>query len=128
MSKQFLANYLLKSSTIGEGHHLVGSSLEVVKDKFSILASPNCGNFVFGSKCFVRNGMEIMDSIMAFEDHSTFKFVHGNWFPRQSEDKVFVFKKSLDFPSNDVELVKRMQVGGGGTWRTLQLCLTILNM
>ena len=39
--KQFLADYLLKSPANGENHHLVGSFLEVVKDKFSILASPN---------------------------------------------------------------------------------------
>ena len=33
-SKQLLADYLLRSPTIGESHHLVGSSLEVVMDKF----------------------------------------------------------------------------------------------
>ena len=41
-SKQFLANYLLKSPYNGKNHHLVGSFLKVVIDKFSILASPNC--------------------------------------------------------------------------------------
>ena len=41
-SKQFLADYLLKSLASGKNHHLVGSYLEVVMDKFNILASPNC--------------------------------------------------------------------------------------
>jgi hypothetical protein len=41
-SKQFLADYLLKSPANVEGHHLVGSSIEVVMDKFSTLASSNC--------------------------------------------------------------------------------------
>ena len=109
-SKQLLADYLRKSPTIGEGHHLVGSSLEVVMDKYSTLASPNCCNFVFGSKRFVHSGMETMESIMALKDHSTFKFVHGSRFPRQSKDKVFVLKMFIDLPGNNVKLVKRMQV------------------
>ena len=49
-NKQFLADYLLKSPSNGERHHLAGSSLEAVMDKFSILTSPNCRNFVSGSK------------------------------------------------------------------------------
>ena len=131
MAYQCLANNVLKTPTainsaivLGKGHHLIGSSLEVVMDKFSIFASPNFCNFVSGSKRFVRTGMGTMDSIMALKDHSTFKFVHGNWFPGQSKDKVFVFKMSIDLPSSGVELVKRMQVGGG-TWITLGLCLTM---
>jgi hypothetical protein len=111
-SKQFLADYLLKSLANVEGHHLVGSSLEVVMDKFSTLASSNYRNFVSGSKHFLRSGMGTMDSIMALKDHSAFKFVHGSRFPRQSKDKMFVFKMSVDLPGTGVELVKRMQVGG----------------
>jgi hypothetical protein len=111
-SKQFLADYFLRSPTVGEGHHLVGSSLEVVMDKFSTLAFPNCRNFVSGSKCFVRSKMKTMDSIMALKDHYAFKFVYGSRFPGQLKDKVFVFKMSVDLPRNGVELVKRMQVGG----------------
>ena len=47
-SKQFWVDYLLKSPTINEGYHLVGSSFGVVMDKFNILVSLNCCNFVFG--------------------------------------------------------------------------------
>jgi hypothetical protein len=108
-SKQFLADYLLKSPANVESHHLVGSSLEVVMDKFNTFASPNCRNFVSGSKHFLRSGMGNMDSIMALKDHSAFKFIHGSRFPGQSKDKGFVFKMSVDLPSSGVELVKRMQ-------------------
>src|ERR1700737_852172 len=110
-NKQFLADYLLKSPASGDKHHLVGSSLKVVIDKFNTLASPNCRNFVSGSKRFVHSGMGTMDSIMALKDHSAFKFVHGSRFPGQSNDKMFVFKISIDLPGNGVELVKKMQVG-----------------
>jgi hypothetical protein len=111
-SKQFLADYLLKFPTNVKDHHLVGSSLQVVMDKFNTLASPNCRNFVSGSKRFLRSGMETMDNIMAFKDHSAFKFVHGSRFPGQSKDKVFVLKMFVDISSSGMELVKKMQVGG----------------
>ena len=111
-SKQLLADYLFKSPANVEGHHLVRSSLEVVMDKFNTLASSNYRNFVFGSKCFLRSGMGIMDSLMALKDHSTFNFVHGNRFPRLSKDKVFDFKMFVNLPSSGVKLVKKMQVGG----------------
>jgi hypothetical protein len=110
-NKQFLADYLLKSPANVEGHHLVGSSLEVVMDKFSTLVSPNCCNFVSRSKRFLRSGMGTMDGIMALKNHSAFKFVHSSWFPGQSKDKMFVFKMSIDLPGSGVELVNRMQVG-----------------
>ena len=41
-SKQFMVDYLLKSPASGENHQLVNSSLDVVTDKFSTLASSNC--------------------------------------------------------------------------------------
>ena len=126
LSKQFLVDYLLKYSASGENHHLVGSSSEVVMDKFSTLASPNCRNFVSGSKYFLRCRMRNMDSIMALKDHFAFKFVHGSRFPGQSKDKVFVFKMSVDLPSIGVELVKKMQIGG--MWRIHGLCLTMSNV
>ena len=63
-------------------------------------------------KAFLRSGIWTMDSIIIFKDHFAFKFVHGSRFPRQSKDKVFVFKMFVDLPSSSVELVKRMQVGG----------------
>ena len=95
-------------------------------DKFGTLASPNCRNFVSGSKSFLRIGMRTMDSIMALKDHSTFIFVHDSRFSGQSKDKVFVFKMSLDLPGSGVRLVKKMQVGG--IWRIHGLCLTMSNI
>jgi enoyl-[acyl-carrier-protein] reductase (NADH) len=80
VSKQFLADYLLKSFANVKGHHLVGSSLEVVMDKFNILASSSCYNFVSRSKRFLRSEMRTMNSILALKDPSAFKFVHGSRF------------------------------------------------
>ena len=81
-------------------------------DKFNTLASLNCRNFVFGLKCFVHSEIRIMNSIMAFKDHSAFRFAHDSRFAWQSKDKVFVFKMSLDLACNNMEFVKRMHVGG----------------
>ena len=60
-SKQFLTCYFLKSLVSGKCHHLVGSSLKVVMDKFNTLASPNYRNFVFGSKCFLCSRLKTME-------------------------------------------------------------------
>ena len=49
-SKKFLADYPFKSPSNDGGHHIAGKSLEVIMDKFSINASPNCRNFVSDSK------------------------------------------------------------------------------
>ena len=107
-SKQFLANYFLKSPTSGEGHHLVGSGLEVVMNKYDTFASSNYCNFLSGSKHFLHSRMGIMDSITVLKDQSAFKFVHGSRFPGQSKDKVFIFKMYVDFLGSGVELVKKI--------------------
>ena len=90
----FLVDSLLEFPSNSERHHLACSSLKVVMDKFSTLASPNCCNFILGSKRFVRSRMGTMDSIMAFKDHSGFKYIRGSRFLRQSKNKVFVSKMS----------------------------------
>ena len=77
-------------------------------DKFKTLASPNCQNFVSGSKHFVCSGMGMIDSIMMLKGHSCFKYVHGSKLPRYSRDKVFVFKLSMDLPRSGLDLVKRV--------------------
>lgn len=57
VSKNFLVDYLLKSLKVGEGHHLVGSSLEVAMDKIHnnlwIQIHSDYQDFVTGSKQFV---------------------------------------------------------------------------
>lgn len=50
-------NILFKFPSNGEGYHLANSSLEVVMDKFSTLASPNCRNFILVSKSFAHSEM-----------------------------------------------------------------------
>ena len=85
MSKQFFAYYLLKSPSNSGGHHLACPSLEIIMDKCSTLASPNCHNFILGSKRFIRSGMGgTMDSIMALKNHLAFKYNYGCRFPGQS--------------------------------------------
>ena len=87
LSEQVLPHYLLKSLTNNaralylsmttyndEHHHLIGSSLEVVMDKFSVLAFPNCHDFMFYSKQFVLGWMGTMDKIMMLKVHSTSKY------------------------------------------------------
>ena len=69
MTKQILAYYLLKSPSNGDGHLLAYLFLEVIMDKFNILASPYCRNFVLGCKHFVSNGMGMMGSLMVFNVH-----------------------------------------------------------
>jgi hypothetical protein len=107
-NKKILTDYRLKSPSNSKGHHLVGSSLEVVINKFSTLASLYCRNFVSGSRRFVRSGMSTMDSMMALKDHSGFKYVHGSRYLGQSKDKVFVFKILVDLLGSGIDLVKRM--------------------
>lgn len=62
--------------------------------------------------------MGAMDNIMAFKDHYGFKFAHGRRYPRQSKDKVFVFKMSMDLSYKGVNLVKWTHVAGvmENTW------------
>ena len=55
VSKKFLTNHLLKFPSNGEGYHKASWLLEIVMDKFSILASLNCHEFISGSKRFVRS-------------------------------------------------------------------------
>ena len=81
-------------------------------DKFSTLVSLDYRNSVAGSKSFIRSWMGSLDSIMALKNHYGIKYVHDRRFPRQSRDKIFVFKMSVDLGGSGVTLVKRMQYGG----------------
>jgi len=46
---------------------------------------------------------------MAFKDHYWFKNMHDSGFPRQSKDKVFVFKMIVDLAGSKINLVRCMQ-------------------
>lgn len=81
-------------------------------DKFGTLGSPNCRNFVWGSKHFIRSGMNMIDSIIALKDHLGFKYVYGNIFSGQSKNKIIFFRISFYFSDCGLIHVKRMQVGG----------------
>jgi hypothetical protein len=54
----------------------------------------------------------VYDSIMAMKTYTTIEYVHGNVFPGQGKDKVYVFKMLVDGPGSGVDLIKRMQPGG----------------
>lgn len=45
-SKHFVANYILELFLQGQKNHLHGTSVEVVMQNFSTMASPNCRSFV----------------------------------------------------------------------------------
>lgn len=49
-SKQFFADYLLKTPLVGERIHLHEVTLEAVMYKFATLMFPNCRNFMARSK------------------------------------------------------------------------------
>ena len=49
-SKQFFADYLLKTPLVGESIHLHEVTLEAVMYKFATLMFPNCRNFMARSK------------------------------------------------------------------------------
>jgi len=40
------------------------------------------------------------------------KFIHDSIFPKQGQEKVYLFKMLVDGPGSGVHLVKRMQPGG----------------
>ena len=107
-SQAFLSDYLFNTPTQEEKQ----LNLESVMDKFSYLASPNCRNIVSGSKRVLKPKAGPMESIIALKNNPKFKFVHENRFPGQSNDKVFVFKMSVDLEGSGVDLVRRMQPGG----------------
>jgi hypothetical protein len=77
-SKHFLFDYLLKTLILGEKHHIHGTSLKNVIDKFTTLSSTNCRNFVAGARKSVHNGMDRIDTIMPLKDNLKFKYFQDN--------------------------------------------------
>jgi hypothetical protein len=55
---------------------------------------------------------------MAMQRYTIIEYIHGNIFPGQGKDKVYVFKMLVDGAGSGVNLVKRMQPGGDleNTW------------
>lgn len=105
---------ILRGLLVERRNHLHWASLKVVLDKISTLVSLNCRNFVAWSKRFICNRMGTMNSIMVLKDHFGFKFIHNSRFPRQTKEKVFVFKMSVNLPINGISLVNKMQIGQRG--------------
>jgi hypothetical protein len=108
-SKEFLNKYLIHNSP-GPKKMLWDKALEDVLDKFEHINSPNLRNMISLSRSGGKGGA--YDSIMAMKRYTTIEYIHGNVFPGQGKDKVYVFKMLVDKPGSGVDLVKRMQPGG----------------
>lgn len=61
---------------------------------------------------FVPSEMFTMESTMTLKDHSGFKYVNGSIFPRQSKNKLFVFKFSIHLLGSGVDVVKCILIRG----------------
>jgi hypothetical protein len=59
-SKQFLANYLFKTPTFGEKHHLWGTYLEVATNQFATILETPLPN---------QRSMDTMDNIMELKEY-----------------------------------------------------------
>jgi hypothetical protein len=108
-SKEFLDKYLIYSGP-GPKKMLWGQELEDVLDKFEHLSFPNLRNTISLYRSGGKKGA--YDSIMAMKTYTTIEYIHGNVFPGQGKDQVYVFKMLEDEPGSGVDLVKRMQPGG----------------
>lgn len=83
-TKHFLADWLLKTLSNGDNHHLHEAFLEIDMERFTTLASPNNINFVLGLKRFVCSGMGTTVISPLSKDHLRFKFVKDNCVPSSS--------------------------------------------
>jgi hypothetical protein len=108
-SKKFLNGYL-NHSGLGPKKMLQGKALEDVLDKFEILSSPNLRNKISLLRSGGKGGA--FDSIMAIKSYTIIVYIHGNIFPRQGKDKIYVFKMLVDQPGSGVDLVKHIQPRG----------------
>jgi hypothetical protein len=104
-----LDKYLIHTGP-GPKKMLRGQELEDVLDKFEHLSSPNLRNTISLYRSGGKRGA--YDSIMAMKTYTTIEYVHGNVFPSQGKEKVYIFKMLEDGPRSGVHLVKRMQPGG----------------
>jgi hypothetical protein len=109
-SKEMLDSELVHN---GEGpkEKLTGQSLEAVMDKYELLASPSVRNNIVSLK-HTPGKTGVIDSIMALKDSSKIDFIHGNIFPGQGKEKVFLFKMLTEGDGSGVDLIKRIQPGG----------------
>jgi hypothetical protein len=105
-SKEFLDKYLIHNG-LRPKKMLRGQELEDVMDKFEHLSSPNLRNTISLSRSGGKRGA--YDSIMAMQRYTTIEYIHGNVFPGQGKDKVYIFKMLVDGSGSSVDLVKRMQ-------------------
>jgi hypothetical protein len=104
--KEFLDKYLIHSGPRPK-KMLRGQELEDVLNKFEHLSSSNLRNTISLRRSGGKRGA--YDNIMAMKTYTTIEYIHGNVFPSQGKEKVYVFKMLEDGPGSSVDLVKRMQ-------------------
>jgi hypothetical protein len=104
--KEFLDGYLIHSGPKSK-EMLWDKALEDNLEKFEILSSSNVRNMITSLR---SGGKErAYDSIMIMKRYVTIEYIHGNVFPGQGREKVYVFKMLVDGPKSGVDLVKHMQ-------------------
>jgi hypothetical protein len=107
--KEFLDGYLIHSGPKSK-EMLWDKALEDNLEKFEILSSSNVRNMITSLR---SGGKErAYDSIMIMKRYVTIEYIHGNVFPGQGREKVYVFKMLVDGPKSGVDLIKHMQPGG----------------
>lgn len=104
-------NYLLKSSTNIKGHNLVGSSLEVVTEKFIMLPP-----WIVIISCLDQSDlyvikMKTMNGIMALKNHSNSNLLCKQ-IPGAIKRQSVCFKISIDLLYKCCKACKRTYVEG----------------
>jgi hypothetical protein len=122
-SKEFLDKYFIHSCPRPK-KMLWGQELEDVLDKFEYLSSRNLRNTISLSRS--GNKRRAYDSIMAMQRYTTIEYIHGNVFPSEGKDKVSVFKRLVDGPGSNMDLVNACS--HEEISRTFGSCLTMSSM
>jgi hypothetical protein len=104
-SKEFLDKYLIHSGP-GPKKMLWDQELEDVLDKFEHLSSPNLRNMITLSRSGGKRGE--YGSIMVMKKFTRIEYIHGNVFPGQGKDKMYIFKMLVNRSKSGVDLVKCM--------------------
>ena len=67
---------------------------------------------IYNTKVSIAGGGYV-DSILKLKKASKYDYIQDSCFPRQGSDLAYIFKMTTIGPGSGVDLVKRMQPGGG---------------
>ena len=105
INMEFLDKYFIHSGPRSK-KMLWGKALEDIMDKFAHLYSPNLQTTISLFRSGGKRGA--YDSIMAMKKYTTIEYIHGNVFPGQGKDKVYIFKMLVDGLESGVDSIKHM--------------------